>query len=667
MAIVDQHQGAKSMERDDVVVWLHEEAAVDPAVVGAKAANLAAARSRGLPIVEGFAVAVRDVAAHPEAPSVAAAHEWRELSAGGSVPLVVRSSSTVEDLHGTSMAGVFDSVVDVRGWDAFVDAYRQVVRSAGGGDMAILVQRLLVPDFGGVLFGIDPVSGREDRVVVAAVVGGPHRLVSGEVQGRRTVLTRSGRAVEADGDEGPVLGRRHRHELVELAGRVAQVFGGPQDVEWAIDSGRLVLLQSRPITTVVERGEGPVLGPGPVAETFPHPLTALEIDLWVSPLRAATVETLLVTGSTTRSRVARSPVVTVVDRQVVVDLELTGVVRTGNRALRAVDPRPAVRRLAAAWRVGRLRGAFADLARHVTSGVDAELGSLPALDLLTDDELLRLLDNAAVYLRSLHGHEMLAGALLPSEGGTGAAAALREIARGRAQGWSDEDIIARTPVVLSVLPPSTGPRPALPDVVDVPAERSGELATREELRLRVRWIHELTRQAVRELGARLTVRGLLDDVEEVRHLRLAELAAALEGRPVPRPIAPQDGAAPVPARFRVSAGGAVVTDPGSGTSPGIGAGGGRGTGPVASGDPAPGDVLVVRTLDPGLAPVLGRVAAIVAETGSPLSHLAILAREQGVPVVVGFAGAVDRFPPGTHVVVDGGTGAVELLSEAVAT
>ncbi|HVM02474.1 MAG TPA: PEP-utilizing enzyme, partial [Acidimicrobiales bacterium] len=74
--------------------------------------------------------------------------------------------------------------------------------------------------------------------------------------------------------------------------------------------------------------------------------------------------------------------------------------------------------------------------------------------------------------------------------------------------------------------------------------------------------------------------------------------------------------------------------------------------------PAPGDVLVTRTLDPGLAPVLAGLGGLVAETGSVLSHLAILARELGVPTVVGVPGALERFPPGTVVVVDGTAGEV---------
>jgi rifampicin phosphotransferase len=98
-------------------------------------------------------------------------------------------------------------------------------------------------------------------------------------------------------------------------------------------------------------------------------------------------------------------------------------------------------------------------------------------------------------------------------------------------------------------------------------------------------------------------------------------------------------------------------------SDGTGAGGGRGAGTVAHGSaPRPGSVLVVGTLDPRLAPVLPTLAGLVAATGSPLSHLAILAREHGVPTVVGVPGAPDRFPPGTELLVDGATGEVRVLA-----
>ena len=666
MSVVDHGQpnGAIGLSPRGSVRWLDQAGADDPDVVGAKAANLAVARRAGLPVIDGFAVTVADVRAHPERPSPAAAEAWRELAAGGSTPLVVRSSSPAEDLATGSMAGMFESVVDVRGWDSFVDAYRSVVASGHGAEMAVLVQVLTVPTLGGVLFGVDPVSGRDDRIVVAAVHGGPHRLVSGEVEGRRTVLRPSARVVAADGDETPVLGRRHRRRLVALAHEAARIFGGPQDVEWAIDGGRLLLLQSRPVTAVAALGAGPILGPGPVAETFPDPLTPLEVDLWVPALREATTETLRITGSAPSRRIDRSPVVTVADRQVVVDLELTGIVRTGNRVLAAVDPRPPIRRLGASWRVGRLRGALPQLAGGAVEAVDVELAAVPDLGTLSDDQLLAILDNSRDFLRTLHVHEMLVGALLPADGASAAGVALRAIVRGRARGWSDDDIVARTPIVLSVLPPSTGARPPLPAVDDVPLHDGAPVALREQLRLRIRWVHELTGQVVREIGARLVARGRTFDVEDVRHFRCSEVRNALAGLPFQSSVTDAHEVTPVPARFRLSADGAVVAEPTGGGGPGVGASGGRATGVVADGDPAPGQVLVVRTLDPALAGVLGRVAAIVSETGSPLSHLAILAREQRIPVVVGFAGALERFPAGTTLLVDGSNGTVAAVNEA---
>jgi pyruvate,water dikinase len=79
--------------------------------------------------------------------------------------------------------------------------------------------------------------------------------------------------------------------------------------------------------------------------------------------------------------------------------------------------------------------------------------------------------------------------------------------------------------------------------------------------------------------------------------------------------------------------------------------------------PVDGDVLVVRTLDPTLAPLLPRLGGLVAETGSPLSHLAILAREHRVPTVVGRANATTELRTGQLVRVDGDAGTVEPITD----
>jgi len=65
-----------------------------------------------------------------------------------------------------------------------------------------------------------------------------------------------------------------------------------------------------------------------------------------------------------------------------------------------------------------------------------------------------------------------------------------------------------------------------------------------------------------------------------------------------------------------------------------------------------GDVLVTRQTDPGWAPVFCLISGIVVERGGMLSHGAIIAREFGLPCIVGVAGATVRIPHGATVTLD---------------
>jgi pyruvate,water dikinase len=469
------------------------------------------------------------------------------------------------------------------------------------------------------------------------------------------------------------LRRKDRHALAALAGRAGAVFGSPQDVEWALAAdGTLWLLQARPVTAAATPGDGVLYGPGPLAETFPDPLGPLEEDLWVPPLRRAVAESIRLTGSAPRRRLAASPVVVTVGGRVAADLELLGADPTPATLWSRLDPRPSLRRLRVAWTVGRLRAALPALAADITSDVDAELAAIPALDHMNDEDLLLILHRAGETLTAVHGYEMLAG-LLPPSSLTAASLALDALAAGRAAGLGDADVIAAWPVVLALTPPALTGTARLPAGVVAPigAARGGvaALGPREALRLRARWLHELTLRASLELGLRLTARGVLGRPADVGLLSLAELEASMhDGVPPPGiedrrlPLSP-----PLPAVFRLAGGRAVpVAFPGGkGPALGRGASPGRAAGPAYQGPlPAPpGSVLVVGTLDPGLAPHLRGLAGLVAETGSALSHLAILAREFGVPCVVGQTGARERFPSGTALMIDGTTGEVIAVEE----
>ncbi len=77
---------------------------------------------------------------------------------------------------------------------------------------------------------------------------------------------------------------------------------------------------------------------------------------------------------------------------------------------------------------------------------------------------------------------------------------------------------------------------------------------------------------------------------------------------------------------------------------------------------APGDILVTRVAGPALGQVLPRVAGLVTELGGSTSHLASLARERGIPMVLGVLGATNTIPDGSQVAVDGVAGIVRWTS-----
>jgi pyruvate,water dikinase len=76
----------------------------------------------------------------------------------------------------------------------------------------------------------------------------------------------------------------------------------------------------------------------------------------------------------------------------------------------------------------------------------------------------------------------------------------------------------------------------------------------------------------------------------------------------------------------------------------------------------PGDILVCPMTMPAWTPLFGVAAAVVADSGGPLSHCAIVAREYGIPCVAGTGAGTSLIPDGARVSVDGTTGIVRVLS-----
>jgi pyruvate,water dikinase len=153
-------------------------------------------------------------------------------SLGGSV--AVRSSSVAEDLAIGSNAGQYRTVLNVGCLQELLKAVRVVWDSANGNDMAVIVQKQVVPDIAGVLFTRDPSSGGNETVI-EYVPGLGESLVSGRRDPKRFVFHNRKRP------------KGKFKQLLLISRKLERKFGYPLDIEWAKDGGGFYILQARPI------------------------------------------------------------------------------------------------------------------------------------------------------------------------------------------------------------------------------------------------------------------------------------------------------------------------------------------------------------------------------------------------------------------------------------
>ncbi|WP_437291966.1 PEP/pyruvate-binding domain-containing protein [Sorangium sp. So ce406] len=302
---------------------LSELSRADLSSAGGKGANLGELVRLGLPVPPGFVVSAAAYAEQARAWGLgvrlsahlarsgwkAAASEVAELFESGELlpdieaavrdayrdldapAVAVRSSATAEDLADASFAGQHETYLDVTGEDALLLALRRCwaslwspralrYRAVRGMDhlgvhIAVVVQRMVPADFAGVLFTVDPVAQRADRMLLEVAPGLGEAIVSGHTTGDVYRLRRAPFAGPAelrpDGPDGApdpgasdlaIEDRDLREagrpapsdavvlELGRLGLRLESHFGCPQDVEFAVADGSIHLLQSRPITTL---------------------------------------------------------------------------------------------------------------------------------------------------------------------------------------------------------------------------------------------------------------------------------------------------------------------------------------------------------------------------------------------------------------------------------
>ncbi|RRR45910.1 hypothetical protein EHH44_08480 [Mycolicibacter terrae] len=271
--------------------------ATDAAFSGGKGANLGELVAAGLPVPEAFVIGVPAyLAAMSGGPSATVPDAVRDAivanyrAMGHDVAVAVRSSAPAEDGVTASHAGIYETVLNVRGVADLLDAVRRCWMSATSvvagrytgawglewrdSGIAVVVQRQVASVSAGVVFTADPMTGRADRLVLESARGLGESVVAGLLTPDRVIMDKASldivamergsqdsvleidtaatgvvrRTLTSDEISSPALSEHQSREIARHAVRIEQRYGAPQDIEWAFDpDGRAWILQSRPI------------------------------------------------------------------------------------------------------------------------------------------------------------------------------------------------------------------------------------------------------------------------------------------------------------------------------------------------------------------------------------------------------------------------------------
>ena len=280
------------------VIWFTDEACQEVGLVGGKGASLARMTAEGLPVPPGFVIpsyvleesldtermlelaatqsaeGLQELVARCQPPTeeITAAYEnlvgarvTATYKRVGDAKVAVRSSAVAEDSEAASYAGQQETYLFVEGaeevcrrvvdcWASFFSERALFYRSEKGSledlRMAVVVQKMVDPEKSGVIFTVDPVRRRRDRMVVEAVRGVGEQVVSGEVTPDHYSLDRKGRLKREKIVDERVLTDEEVLKLSELGRKLEEKHGVAQDIEWAIVGDEIFLLQSRPVTTM---------------------------------------------------------------------------------------------------------------------------------------------------------------------------------------------------------------------------------------------------------------------------------------------------------------------------------------------------------------------------------------------------------------------------------
>lgn len=196
----------------------------------------------------------------------------------GGFPVAIRSSGSLEDLKEASFAGLYKTYLNISDIDTALSSIQLCFESIHSKEvstylksknitlsqneldssMKVLVQKMIEPKYSGVIFGVDPMSGKEEITIIECVFGLGERLVSGTITPTRYKYQNQEDKIieEIIGVDKVILSENFAKDLSIKTQQIQSYFEHPQDIEWCTDNNDVLwILQSRPITSIKWRND----------------------------------------------------------------------------------------------------------------------------------------------------------------------------------------------------------------------------------------------------------------------------------------------------------------------------------------------------------------------------------------------------------------------------
>ena len=264
----------------------------DVSEVGGKGASLGEMTQAGIPVPPGFVVTTETFRqfADSEIPVDVIEQIYSAFDELGAERVAVRSSAVAEDSAAASWAGQLESYLNTTRAD-LIDRIRDCRNSikseralayaeqAGANEedlvVAVVVQKMVESEVSGVLFTINPITKNSEEVMIEAGYGLGEMLVQGMITPdnflidkktleikQKNIDTQNTMLIYQDGKNKEVavpedkkseaaLTNEQVVQLVELGLKIEQHYGFSVDIEWALEKDKFYIVQSRPVTTLV--------------------------------------------------------------------------------------------------------------------------------------------------------------------------------------------------------------------------------------------------------------------------------------------------------------------------------------------------------------------------------------------------------------------------------